>query len=215
MNPASCRSGWRSLPCWLDSAWWACLAISVLLVQMHLARPGEPVPALVRELGPADRQACQIPAEGPVLLMFHQPACPCSRVTRENLASLADRFPGDLSVVLVELAGSKPRNQTAQATPGPEVGWKTVVDANGELARSFGIRTSGHILLFHQSGSLVFSGGITAGRGHEGEAVGLQKLAQQLASLNADRPESLLTHPVWGCELFSTADVPDQQERRP
>ncbi len=45
-------------------------------------------------------------------------------------------------------------------------------DVDGVWLKTFNVKTSGHVLLYHPNGNLLFSGGITASRGHEGDNSG-------------------------------------------
>ena len=51
-------------------------------------------------------------------------------------------------------------------------GWRCVLDPGGAEARRFGVATSGHVLLYDTRGDLIFSGGITPGRGEQGDNAG-------------------------------------------
>jgi hypothetical protein len=85
------------------------------------------------------------------------------------------------------------RRNTARI-PGVTV----LTDVDGEEARGFGAETSGYTLLFDANGHRVFSGGITASRGHEGENVG----ESAIVSLVNNRP-ALRSTSVFGCSLSS------------
>jgi hypothetical protein len=74
-----------------------------------------------------------------------------------------------------------------------------VTDADGSEARRFGAETSGHTLLFDPNGSLLFSGGITASRGHAGRNAGESAI---IAAVNGKRTDRTGT-PVFGCSLIS------------
>lgn len=78
-------------------------------------------------------------------------------------------------------------------------GVTTICDEDGREADRFGIETSGHVLLYSASGILLFSGGITASRGHQGSSPGFDAL---LSCLTEGKPDP--THwPVFGCPLRS------------
>ena len=51
-------------------------------------------------------------------------------------------------------------------------------DISGDEARRFGAATSGEALLYSPSGKLLFHGGITPSRGHEGGSVGRDALVR-------------------------------------
>lgn len=83
----------------------------------------------------------------------------------------------------------------AAAIPGAA----TIADAGGALHEAFGVRTSGHALLYSADGSLLFSGGVTGGRGHEGGNPGRSAVVALLAG---DTPR-IRSAPVYGCPLVS------------
>jgi hypothetical protein len=85
--------------------------------------------------------------------------------------------------------------ETAGRIPGVTV----LADRDGADARRFGARTSGHALLFDNSGKLLFSGGITSARGHEGDNAG----RSAILGLVEGRASDLATTPIYGCDLFS------------
>ena len=74
-----------------------------------------------------------------------------------------------------------------------------LVDDEAEEATRFGVKTSGQVVLFAPDGRLLFSGGITASRGHEGANTALDALEAELAS----RAGTLVRTPVFGCSLLA------------
>jgi len=87
--------------------------------------------------------------------------------------------------------------QEAARIPGVSV----VSDEGGEAAR-FGAFTSGQALLYDSNGNLLFSGGITSARGHEGDNNGVNAIQSLVASAGADAgPRAESTTPVFGCPL--------------
>ena len=135
--------------------------------------------------------------------MAVHPQCPCSRASLAELAQLMARSQGRIhaTVVFVQYPGvSAQWMQTgtwrqAQAIPGVQV----VSDKNGALCRKFGAFTSGQTFLYNGQGRLLFSGGLTSERGHEGDNAGLRAA---LALLRGT-PPTLTRTPVFGCPLFS------------
>ena len=83
--------------------------------------------------------------------------------------------------------------QSAAAIPGVTV----LTDENEIEASRFGAQTSGHTLVFDRDGKLIFSGGITASRGHIGNNPGERAV---LAFLHQQTPDRSQT-PVFGCSL--------------
>jgi hypothetical protein len=85
----------------------------------------------------------------------------------------------------------------AAAIPGVRV----AVD-DGREARRFGVRTSGQTLIFGKDRRLLFSGGLTSGRGHTGDNEG-RATAIRLIEAGSGQ---LRTTPVYGCALFTAAE---------
>jgi hypothetical protein len=72
-----------------------------------------------------------------------------------------------------------------------------LTDEKGTEAAKFVAETSGHTLVFDREGTLLFSGGITASRGHAGDNAGESAV---LAALRGETMAQLRT-PVFGCLL--------------
>jgi hypothetical protein len=68
------------------------------------------------------------------------------------------------------------------------------------LARQFHATTSGQTLLYSPAGSLMFSGGITAARGHEGDNVG----ESTIVALLTGKPTDVVRTPVFGCPIVES-----------
>ena len=86
--------------------------------------------------------------------------------------------------------------ESAADIPGVDV----VVD-DGAEARRFNAATSGQAALYDAEGSLLFSGGITASRGHSGDNDGRSAIVSLLNTGAAARSETS----VFGCPLFDTS----------
>ncbi len=137
----------------------------------------------------------------PTLLMVAHPFCPCTRASIAELAQIMAHAPDGVtaSVLFVKPSGAGPDwddtdlRRSAAAIPGVSV----LTDDNGVEAARFGTKTSGHTLVFDRNGSLVFSGGITATRGHAGANAGESAV---LAALRRQAPEQRRTS-VFGCSL--------------
>jgi hypothetical protein len=83
--------------------------------------------------------------------------------------------------------------RSAAAIPGVTV----LSDVDGKEAQSFGAETSGHTLLFGADGRLLFSGGITASRGHAGGNDGESAILSLISHHGAARASTF----VFGCSL--------------
>ena len=84
--------------------------------------------------------------------------------------------------------------QEATTIPGVHV----ITDQDGREAERFGVKGSGHVLLYQPSGRLVFSGGITPSRGHEGDNPG----RSAVINLVLDGRSPVNQTPVYGCPLL-------------
>jgi hypothetical protein len=75
-------------------------------------------------------------------------------------------------------------------------------------ARRFHAATSGETFLFDASGKLLFQGGVTASRGHEGENIGRSTLTALVLTGQAERDRSV----VFGCALSNRATTVFESE---
>lgn len=148
------------------------------------------------------------PAESPLrresgkatLLAFLHTECPCSRATIAELERLMPALKGKVEVRLVFYTpkgllvdDSQLRSRVANL-PGAEI----FQDEGGREADRFGAVTSGQIYLYGKDGSLVFHGGITPSRGHEGDSKGKQAILAYL-----EGTASRTTASVFGCVMRS------------
>lgn len=143
------------------------------------------------------------------LIMTLHPRCPCSRASVRELAVLMARA-GDrvaTTVLMVQPAGAPAEwldtdlRRAAAAIPGVNI----VNDQNGADAATLGANTSGHVTLYDVQGRLLFSGGITEGRGHEGDNAGLDAVLRltrgEALSSTTPSPTGTAQTPVYGCPL--------------
>jgi hypothetical protein len=134
----------------------------------------------------------------PTLLFFIHPRCPCSRASVAELARVATRCRDKVSVQVVSYTPETPTvewDRIAREAQTSIPGSGQILDRGGREAERFGVKTSGHALLFGSTGHRLFSGGITASRGHEGPNPGVDRLVEAIMS-QADEPRM---SPVFGC----------------
>lgn len=141
----------------------------------------------------------------PTLVLFAHPRCPCLGATLTQLDRVLSQREGRMETDIVVL--SPPRDEPGWQ-PGGSIerlmrhqGVHLYRDRGGAVARRFGAFTSGDIALFAPDGRLVFRGGITPARGHEGDNPGQDALLTLVAGRPSGR--SLITSPVFGCPLDS------------
>ncbi len=136
------------------------------------------------------------------LFMFIHPKCPCSRSSIRELERLISRCPKSITSTFFCYLPSDKTIQwsktdimgSAQSIPHS----KTIYDIDGTWAKNFDAKTSGHVLLYDTNRTLVFSGGITAGRGHEGESIGRTWITKVVRNKSKESYEC----PVFGCPIF-------------
>jgi hypothetical protein len=89
--------------------------------------------------------------------------------------------------------------RAAEAIPGVQV----ERDIDGGEARRFGVATSGTAVLYDVTGRLLFNGGITASRGHEGDNSGRDSIESLITRAHAQRSST----DVFGCPLFGAEPI--------
>jgi hypothetical protein len=165
----------------------------------YQARPGAPNEP--RAEWPDEPSIGLDPERATLVLALH-PRCPCSRATLAELERLLARWPESLQTHVLFYADpalgphwhETDLWRRAASLPGAGVH----VDELGQRARSLGAKVSGTALLYSREGKLLFEGGLTAARGHEGANPGTDAIA---AILSARTPETR-SAPVYGCALF-------------
>ena len=137
----------------------------------------------------------------PTLLVFLHPKCSCSSSTLEELKRL---LPELTKVRVVVVFGQPPGRdpawtkselwEKAQNLKGTEL----FLDKNNAEMSLFKISTSGQAFLFNAEDELVYSGGLTPGRGHEGVNDGQVFIREWLKKPSR---KSFFDH-VFGCGIF-------------
>lgn len=185
--------------------WFAACALGMAGLWRYQATPG------VSQAAPAHWPAgAQTPlaGQGATLVMFAHPHCPCTRASVDELAWVMARCRGHVTAhVLFLHPEDAPPGWTrtslwksAAAIPGVDVR----TDDGGAEARRFDAEISGQVMLFDAQGRLLFSGGITPGRGHAGENAGREAVVQLACGGNAPQTRT----PAFGCLLFNPAPPP-------
>jgi hypothetical protein len=183
----------------LGVTWIAAVASGLGVLMRYESTPGGV--GVVGESWPA---ASAIPRSGPnpTLVMLAHPHCPCTRASIGELAQIMADTHGklDARVLFIKPPGAgsdwddTELRRSAAAIPGVTV----LTDAHGTEAALFGATTSGHTFLFDRTGALLFSGGITASRGHAGRNDGESAI---IAAVNGKHSNRART-PVFGCSLI-------------
>jgi hypothetical protein len=150
--------------------------------------------------------------ERPTLVTFVHPRCPCSRASLAELERLTsdcrERFSH--TIVFVRPAGFAPGWErtglwnTAKRLEGASL----VCDPQGREAARFGATASGETFLYARDGQLLFHGGVTPARGHDGDNAGRAVLTALIQSGRADRAQSA----VYGCALTNRCCASEDSE---
>jgi hypothetical protein len=181
------------------AAWALTLGVGFRQVLAHATTPGKSGDVLG-----AWPEAVQLPRakDRAELVMLVHPRCPCTKSALHELARLLPRIGSRAhTTILIQVPEGGDVSdwengeswRIARSIPGVSV----VADRGGKETARFGARTSGHVLVYDKAGRLLFTGGITPGRGHEGAAEGQTRIMNALST-----GERSPTVRVFGCELF-------------
>jgi len=120
------------------------------------------------------------------LIVFVHPFCGCTEATISELAKLPPLNPAYPDAPAITFAVFRPGRESGwkwtalarstAALPGAKLRW----DDGGVEARRFGAVVSGFVLLYSSENVLMFHGGVTGSRGHEGDNYGLDALRDAL-----------------------------------
>ncbi len=186
----------RIIPLSAIILWLAALGTGMGIMMESDARPG------LSGLVPEVRYGASV-STGNECVVFLHPKCPCARDTLVLLARMEPHDPRIVRsrIVFIGPSGAEEdwwsgRNwDLALLVPGASV----ERDAGGEVARGYGVRTSGHTLVYSAGGSLLFSGGIAALSGAFPKDDATPFVLDTLLRDSAGAPR---TRPVRGCPLF-------------
>lgn len=181
------------------TAWLGLCGAGVWQLAEHATTPGA-VGAVPQRLPEDVRAALRWSGERPLLVVAAHPQCPCLPSTFDELSAvLQDERDVDLRVLAFEPSDPPAewdptaRDTLCEGLPEGTV----VVDRDGHLAEALGAKTSGHVSLYAPVGQLVFTGGITAGRGHGGANSASRALRRLLHSV----PDHPTRTAVFGCPM--------------
>jgi hypothetical protein len=139
------------------------------------------------------------------LVMFAHPQCECTRATLGELAILMaqakSRLDADVFFYLPASEESAWAKTDLWRTASGIPGVRSFEDRNANMAKRFGVFTSGQALLYSSDGLLLFSGGITAFRGHSGENAGRSAITALVRGELAPADRLPVRARVFGCSL--------------
>lgn len=139
------------------------------------------------------------------LFIFYHPHCPCTMSTARMFSRIENSIATNPKVVAVAYC-PKDESTTWIDSRITEVFRKlsatVIADRGAVVAQKFGVETSGHVLVYQASGRLVFDGGITPGRGHEGDCPASRNLIQKVSAHSGQLDQ----WPVYGCPIVDSTE---------
>lgn len=185
---------------------WLVATVAALALSGYASRAG--AAALAPATWPDASKLPRSRAQSTLVMIAHT-RCACTRASLHELERLMARAGDGMTAFVVFVGpGDTPGarelldvRDTARAIPNVRV-----FEDESE-ARLFGAATSGQVLLYDEAGVLVFRGGITPARGHEGTSAGGEAVRRFMTARSVTRAEPLAaTSPpasdVFGCALF-------------
>jgi hypothetical protein len=203
--------GWRNLQGWRTTAlvacWFAASAGVWAWTVAYGTTTAQPAASAFANPAPVTGVLTTL-SERPTLYLFMHPRCPCTRATitqLQRVLTASGLKQAELpEVVVVATIPNATENDSdwlesdtlrrASELPNATVQY----DAGGVKARSFGAQASGSVALYAADRRLLFAGGVTVSRGHEGDCLGAEQLLQQIKNPSEQVP---LTAPALGCRL--------------
>jgi len=202
------KLGFRLLPSgihFLVFTWCTGIAIGFAILFAHAAKPG--LQYASPHHWPSDVEI-ERPTDVSTLLFFVHPQCPCTFASLAELERAVAQSGSSLETILVLNCPTEKLDEWMQTAIVDRAKGITrariFVDGDGQLSAKFRASVSGQCLLYSPNGQLLFQGGLTASRGHEGESLGQALLIRMLAHREAKEFENqqALEVPVYGCELI-------------
>lgn len=189
----------------LGAVWLSAIGTGLGLLANYAAEPG--LVGEVPQAWPSDSELQRAGASHTLVLAVH-PRCPCTAASINELERAlgnVEQLPRIYALIFEPMPGVAVNDQEDFARtritkrliqlPGVEL----IADPGSEIATGFGALTSGHTLVYDASGQLVYSGGLTPTRAHEGPNTGSATLVSLFNGGEAIAPVA----PVYGCPLCS------------
>jgi hypothetical protein len=202
MNPPGGARG-RLLFCAAIAVWLCVVFAGTAALMRYKNRAGAQLDAPSR--WPAESRLVRLIGQATLVMAAH-PQCPCTRASLNELDRLLSRLRGRMhAVVLLVTPRGAPagwENTDLFQRARSMAGVQAVLDIEGVEARRFHALTSGQTAVYAADGTLLFSGGMTAARGHEGDSAGRAYILASLDGAHLPHPNA----PVFGCALETPED---------
>jgi peroxiredoxin len=184
----------------------AALCVSVLALssaQAQTAALGQPAPAFTLQDQSGNEVSLSDHAGKVVVLEWVNPECPfvVRHYKSKTMKTLAEKYQ-DQQVVWLAI------NTTSDAGPASnakwvqshELGYPILDDSSGAVGRAYGAKTTPHMYIIDQRGTLVYMGGIDNDpRG--GNATPLNYVDKALGELLSGQPISVPESKPYGCSV--------------
>lgn len=202
----------RGVLCLLGAMWAGVVVTGNVVLFVHSATPGVAVDELRRW---PEASTLALARDKPTLVVFAHPKCACTRASLSELARLTARLGPRVATYVVFVrpdgVGDAWMHTDLFERARSIDGVVAIADEEHGEAERFAARTSGTTMLFGPDGSLLFSGGLTAARGHEGASVGQERIIALVESGSSERRDAA----VFGCPLDETTEpLAVRQEQR-
>ena len=186
------------------------LLVSLGFASMNTFAGTAGVPGNAPVMWPADSSIALDPSKLTLVLVLH-PKCACSIASVHELARVLEHAKSPVKTYLLftlplDADESWRRGaiyQKAAALPDSTV----FIDNGSQEAARLGAFTSGQTLLYRPDGTLIFQGGITYARGHEGDNEGSVMLLKTIETFG-ERPAAETSGNVFGCSLWDPSEAP-------
>ncbi len=192
----------------------SCMLLLLMFVSMtgfalltdYSTRPGPESDVLLRISSDELPGIQSTDGDSPTIILFYHPKCPCTFATIRCLERLSTNFrtqpqihafayrPQDESDTWIDSRSTRVLRNLEDIRIHPDI--------DGERFRRFGVRVSGHILIYDKNCDLTFSGGITPFRSHEGDC----RASQQFVRCANDEIDECTRWPVFGCVVCEHAE---------
>jgi hypothetical protein len=141
-------------------------------------------------------------------LFFFHPKCPCTSASITELKNIInDIKPVTVNLIGIALADSTDsswKESTNYREFSKIKGSRIIDDYGGSISVRLGAETSGVLGHYNSNGQLLFWGGVTASRGHEGRAKAYEIITSYFKNRSADEYIDFSTGEVFGCGLYDS-----------
>jgi hypothetical protein len=187
----------------LCGAWLLCVASSFTAFALYKAQPNDMATGAIG-LFPRG-SSIVLAATKPTLIVFVHPRCACSRASLAEFRKLLAELGSGVAARIV-VQGDRESNPAASTSDITREAFaissaSAQFDHGAREASRFGVKTSGHALLYGPDGRLLYSGGLTNSRGHEGPSLGRAHLLSVLAANVHHVGQEKRAAPVYGCGI--------------